>query len=313
MNRMSFILILGIMLLLAGCIDLGSKTEEVKTTPVENTVKTNTTTHSPTPAKVCVESNNMVTYGNESYENKCINKTMLEKVSCKSNAPSKENITCQSGYECDSGSCRVTPKKCVDSDGGENLNVTGTVTYMGIMYTDYCEVGNLHEYYCTNDKMDGITTFCPKASHCVSGQCVYWPPTCTEYATYVKMDPHTGSVVLLQDYCKDNGSLVHYFCEGNVNKSEIIPANATQFCDTSTNNITTKKCTDSDGGAIKEVAGIVRYGLDEYLDKCMGGDTVVKEYFCEDNNVESVVLECELGCAENIIGDNFGSIVGYCS
>jgi hypothetical protein len=313
MNR-SLILFLGIMVIMAGCISQSSETSESGVTSASEASATDTAIiEQPTPAKVCTESGNQVFYDGQTYVTKCINKSVLEKAACKDNLLVMENISCGSGQECYMGACRLIPQKCFDSDGGNNINVTGTLTYMGAEYTDYCEAGNLHEYYCFNDAKSGGTVSCPQASHCVSGKCVYWPPTCTQKGAYVKMDYHTGSVVLLNDYCKDTETLVHYYCEGNANKTMMIPANDTQFCDLSKKTIVNKECTDTDGGAIKDVSGIVKYGLDEYPDKCVGGYTAVKEYFCEDGKVESVVMECKNGCADNIMGDIFGTFVGYCS
>lgn len=312
-NSVLIFLILGVIIFTFGCINAQEKSisdsiHSQKTIDIVPKVETPNQAQS----ESCVESNGIVTYGNNSFQNRCLDKKTLEIVFCNKNNISMQNISCESGYECSSASCSPLPKNCMDSDEGKTINVTGTVTYLGVKYTDYCEVGNLHEYYCINDELTGGIVSCPPASECKGGKCIYLPPTCTENEGYIKFDPRSSPAITFKDYCNGTEYLVHYYCEGNQNKSEIIHAKDNELCDKSLTNITLKFCNDSDGGIITEVAGIVRYGIDEYPDKCVGNNTAVREYFCDNNSVESVIMECKFGCAENVIGEGFGTFVGYC-
>jgi hypothetical protein len=79
-------------------------------------------------------------------------------------------------YGCASGQCNNPPDSCSDTDGGYNLNVTGTVSGYSFGYpynlTDFCVNGSaaLIEYYCD----DGYTPYTSDyiECNCYNGACV---------------------------------------------------------------------------------------------------------------------------------------------
>lgn len=71
------------------------------------------------------------------------------------------------------GGTEVTPdcRDCIDTDGGINLTLRGTVTdrRLGRDFTDVCTNSGLTEYYCQNNSVQSIVRTCP--SGCVAGAC----------------------------------------------------------------------------------------------------------------------------------------------
>ena len=60
------------------------------------------------------------------------------------------------------------------------------------------------------------------------------------------------------------------------------------------NGVCTKvpKCTDSDGGKNYNVKGTVTYNGKTYTDQCIGSPTVLREYYCENNEVKYIDYSC---------------------
>jgi len=237
-----------------------------------------------------------VSFNSTSFDDVCVNSTIVQEQVCQGNKPSTKQIECPAGYLCKKGMCYVTEQRCKDSDGGTNYNATGTVTYDGEEFTDVCTTGNLKEYYCQNDKPENSITSCPKQNHCVEGHCEYWPPTCTEEKGSTKLDMHTGFVELKENFCKDLGTLVTNKCIGaNISIQETKCA-STEWCSNETKTCETRTCEEFGVGNApdKDNAGWVIYGPDIYVDKC-SSDTVVTDYYCEDGIVKSAALGCGNG------------------
>jgi len=102
-----------------------------------------------------------------------------------------ECITCSNG--CKDGACvKEVQPTCTDSDGGFNLYKKGTATATKDSYsqskTDYCDGGNVFEYYCRGSNnevidngesgthIDGEYETCPNG--CTDGACIKEPTTC---------------------------------------------------------------------------------------------------------------------------------------
>ena len=67
----------------------------------------------------------------------------------------------------------VSPVICVDSDGGNNPNIKGTVTIGSQTYTDICASGTtLKEHYCSNNQLQTSVITCPTGSICQNGVCI---------------------------------------------------------------------------------------------------------------------------------------------
>lgn len=74
------------------------------------------------------------------------------------------------GKTYESGACYTMPSACVDSDNGARVDVAGSVSFNGIVYSDLC-LGEqmLREYYCLRDEVKILIKKCP----CADGRCAW--------------------------------------------------------------------------------------------------------------------------------------------
>lgn len=85
---------------------------------------------------------------------------------------------CDSGYDCVNQECVIlNATSCNETDGGYNLNVTGTL-YTNVFTegkTDFCQsYRGVQEYYCDNSSPDYYYTTvvnCPDWQYCLDGHC----------------------------------------------------------------------------------------------------------------------------------------------
>ncbi len=133
----------------------------------------------------------------------CVNATSVKEYSCGNNSVGKigyydDIINCAANYVCKNdakgrGYCGTSAplyNTCVDSDGGQNFTLRGSVNFTntqgGTFYgTDFCtSANNLTEYYCFDigggNKNYGVVGFnCSSLGNyvCSNGACVYSPPS----------------------------------------------------------------------------------------------------------------------------------------
>jgi hypothetical protein len=156
---------------------------------------------------------------------------------------------------------------CIDSDGGLNYNVLGTVTYKSKTYKDSCiTTMDVKEYYCSSKGAVYVIQFCQYG--CVAGVCAQ--------AAAQKCSDGTGNgncSTTKPGYCQ-NGTLV--------NNCTICGCNYGQTCGTDGICSNTVNCTDTDGGRNYYVKGTTT-GLDWFnhistgTDEC-NGDTLTELY-----------------------------------
>ncbi|HLC31258.1 MAG TPA: hypothetical protein VJK51_01185 [Candidatus Nanoarchaeia archaeon] len=113
---------------------------------------------------------------------------------CMVSCSNKESCSIPGQKKCDDGVCRGScpdSATCEDSDGGIDLNVPGTITYVdpssgeSLSSSDKCLLGepsspNLNEYWCSTTASGTLTAYsgtviCPNG--CKDGSCVAPPNT----------------------------------------------------------------------------------------------------------------------------------------
>jgi len=142
----------------------------------------------------CQAGESKVTYG---YPNQaplltccCYNEQTITPITCGNSYPTCGG-TCPTGKICNklmlpAGHCvclNVAPTDCVDSDGGDNRDIVGHVTYAGNTYTDKCaDIGQgITEYICQNGVKSSINEICDYGEICMQtrsgGHCIPSPNT----------------------------------------------------------------------------------------------------------------------------------------
>lgn len=114
----------------------------------------------------------------------------------------------------------------------------------------------------------------------------------------------------LKDVCVDSSILNEAVCEDGVAVYSEIPCALGYECSEGACN---SICLDSDEGIDLKIKGTVILGnSSELMDECIS-DSVVKEYYCENNTIISDEFECEFGshctdgaCVENPCADSDG-------
>ena len=239
-----------------------------------------------------------VTYNGQTYTDKC-----SDKVDCLSSCPApplpcparciyhvEENfctngkimsaiLPCPSGYTCQDGACKPM-NTCTDSDGGNNSYVKGTVNRDGKMHTDTClSTTTLKEYTCEKDNSNGgwkdYMVICSSGYTCQDGECKPMN-TCTDSdggRNYFKKGVMISGVNDSGhwDTCINNTTLVEYYCENAIEgrkETYICPNSYTCQDGACKPTVTTKSCTDSDGGNNIYAKGTVTYNGATYTDEC---------------------------------------------
>jgi hypothetical protein len=122
-------------------------------------------------------------YGNSYYlyNDSCnaVNHILNEQF-CLDNQAAASSFDCfslGSGYSCSDGACisNQTNQTCIDTDGGINYFVNGTLTNSTGNYLDFCYGNILYERYCTTSGGSAISSFnCTNLGNykCQNGACV---------------------------------------------------------------------------------------------------------------------------------------------
>jgi hypothetical protein len=105
-----------------------------------------------------------------------------------------------------------------------------------------------------------------------------------------------------RDVCISSSSVREFYCDNGKVVSLEMNCSADYECDNGECSLESDSsspnggpsapaCNDSDGGQESSIDGRVILGTSEYYDQCIDTTTVL-EYYCEDNEVESVELSC---------------------
>jgi hypothetical protein len=115
--------------------------------------------------------------GGSSLIDQCVDSTQLKEHYCASSTSttiSTEYKICTNG--CEYGLCKpVVSQTCNDPDG-KNYNRKETMTYFGLLYTDYCNSQyprHVVEYYCNNEGVGKAEYGSCGSGTCSYGACVY--------------------------------------------------------------------------------------------------------------------------------------------
>ncbi len=185
-----------------------------------------------------------VTYNGKQYNASCNDIRTAKAYYCSNNTAQMALLSCDSGYQCDRGACKVSQYYCSDSDHGYNLTVVGrTIVSSGFNTifdkTDECQDDQIiKEYDCAaNNSAVETDVWCPMNTKCANGVCV--SSLCNE--TVAPNDTSVGGVVIgldnqkHYDYCIDDRSLYKYFCYGDAVESKTVTCPSGYICNFDTN------------------------------------------------------------------------------
>jgi len=144
-----------------------------------------------------------------SFIDKCWKGKLLEYYCDGGKAIARDLITCESG--CEDGAC-VKEVECIDTDGGQNLNIKGTTTGLSPLETgaiiineDSCSSPTqVVEFYCEENMVDVMDqdpnspplsssgTDCPEGTGCEDGACV---EACEDWGSTLNCDYGLNAIV----------------------------------------------------------------------------------------------------------------------
>ena len=140
------------------------------------------------PPNICTDSDNGLNYyvqgsatkGVQTVNDGCGVGSNLFEAYCDANGNLSSSLyVCPAG--CGNGACINETLTCIDSDGGLNYNVRGTVTKGSLSYTDYCGAQQANgsqyvlEQYCdASNNIQQVPYLCPGL--CSNGNCLWVTP-----------------------------------------------------------------------------------------------------------------------------------------
>jgi hypothetical protein len=213
-------------------------------------------------------------------------------------------------------------KSCADSDGGIDRTVFGAAKSGSEEKSDSCLLLFWHtELYCEGNEIKKSTVWCPG---CADGVCAGTeqqeagePEQCIDSDGGIEQGIF-GTVTLGEeqksDYCFLKFFHNEYYCEGNEIKKTItwslnckggaIDKEKT----TGDEEKISKKCADSDGGKVYDVAGTCTdFNNAKYAETCGGQNSgaYVTETFCKEDGLSCgfETVKCPIGCKDGACGD----------
>jgi len=206
---------------------------------------------------------------------------------------------------------------CIDSDGGKNYDVYGTVTkiysYGNRTYADSCtDSKNLNEKYCIGNYLYTATYDCSKVGKvCKDGACIKEINE-TIISRGICIDSDRGiniyskgitnkigknllkGMTKLTDQCSNRSSVIEYYCNGTEINSANVPCPSGYVCRNGACIInktaptpTQIPCDDSDSGFEPYAKGAVVIGNNTYEDTCVIRTTAT------DPSTELETSDCE--------------------
>ncbi|MFH1785498.1 MAG: hypothetical protein ABH842_03635 [Candidatus Micrarchaeota archaeon] len=242
-----------------------------------------------------------VTKGSMDYTDYCIDTTQINEFYCNNGVVVSATLTCPSGYNCDSGTC--VSVGCSDDDGGSNKYSKGTTTKGDTTYTDYCTSSSeVKEYYCSWGDIYSSTLSCSSGYSCSDGACISGD-SCDdsdggkdryeEGTTTKGEDEYT-------DTCKDSDTVKEYFCDNDdlIDYTNLDCPSGYE-CDDGECVVTggtPTSCSDTDGQDYETVGSTSDSTGASGTDNCID-DTHVREYFCDNNLLDSESYDCSADSA----------------
>jgi hypothetical protein len=223
-------------------------------------------------------------------EDFCISGSSLQESYCDSGAMKIETMQCPEGNVCEDGRC--TGDICTDSDNGSVPKTKGTLEKGGLSVSDTCGDGkHVIEYYCSGNLAMNTTIECGDMEGCSDGKCVRQSVCFDSDGGNDANEKGTATTDggSFTDYCKDNETIMEYWCDGNTLEQDTEACGADYWC--SGGKCAYQNCLDSDAGKDKRTYGQVAKGGIVSHDECVDSDTV-REYYCEANDGASIDMNC---------------------
>ncbi len=112
------------------------------------------------------------TKGEDSETDECEDTSSVKEYFCQANQITSQTIACGTGFECAEGACVELPP-CMDSDGGKDKYIKGTVSWEGNEYPDDCySSSQVLEYYCVGEELKSEKMPCGSGHECLGGECI---------------------------------------------------------------------------------------------------------------------------------------------
>lgn len=213
----------------------------------------------------------------------------------------------------DSAETKIEVVKCVDSDGGKDLMISGGTAKENVAEEDKCSgVYNVVEYFCENNEVSSIIGTCPTNFECKEGACIKTVPAennnlleelCSDSDNgkfYEIIGETKKGENVKKDVC-DGTNIIEYYCEDNTVKSENVPCGSGKVCkegvcvEKKLEIVVPFECTDSDQGKDYLIKGTTYektpQGESTNVDTCVNGK--LREYYC---SIQSTMLQEEVSC-----------------
>ncbi|MFA5412442.1 MAG: Kazal-type serine protease inhibitor [Candidatus Micrarchaeia archaeon] len=234
--------------------------------------------------------------GSNVYADYCSGISSVREYYCSGDNAVPVTASCGDGYYCSEGAC--AEYTCRDTDGGRDEDEYGTASKGSDEGADECyDADTVTEYYCSGNEVESTRIDCSSGKICEDGECVTQECSDTDggndradYGT-VTVDGSTH-----RDSCTDLYTLTEYFCDGsNYDDATILCTGYNELC--WQNECSPAECDDSDGGRDESIYGTVListtngYSYSE-SDSCSVDLRSVREKYCSDLKVESVVMDC---------------------
>ena len=233
-----------------------------------------------------------VSKGTSSMEDTCISLTQIKEYYCVGNEVLSQTQNCGAGYICQDGAC--VAEECVDSDSGVDTEVVGTVTLGQVTKSDVCIDSNqIKEYSCVDGEIAFEVLNCGAGTECIGGRCVESASSCTDsdggIELFIKGSTRKDGHVYI-DYCTGPKEVMEHYCNNGEVESEELSCGVDYFC--ADGRCIEAQCSETDSGEDEDERGVVSKGGETYEDYCLD-DERLKEYYCDGNDVESSIIECD--------------------
>ncbi len=249
-----------------------------------------------------------VTKGNETHADYCLDPSQLVEYGCLDNATTMATIQCGEGKGCKDGQCMVKNESAQNVSlvcaglSEPDIYLKQNVTWNGTIYYDVCvDYKSVKDYFCQDQGLASINHECPPGYGCTGGMCTQALMTCIESdagndtSVRGKTTVTRGLGTLSEDWdiCVDVQSIREYYCleNGTSAYSEFSCGSGKKCMD---GRCVKSQCTETDAWRDIYHAGTTHDSSGTYEDNC-NGDTVVREYYCYGDTMNSVDLECARG------------------
>ncbi len=233
-------------------------------------------------------------------------------------------------FDAITGADAIDLPTCIDTDGGQDRYIMGTVELGTSRISDYCASdGVLKEYYCDGHTLGVLQVQCKFG--CDDGACNEYPLT----VGYTCLDTDGGDAEIrglcvfsdasgnhsFEDCCASEcavGSaaartLYEYGCEEITSGFKACQPREIdcEFGCSAGACVPTPTCSDSDGGKSYSVPGVVTFGSDRYQDTCTyfvdKGVFMIEEHYCSGGLAKTERYECPAFCDAGACVDEPGS------